>query len=414
MYQETGNCYFFTKAGDSVLVKSKAAQGEEWTVFNYANGQKIKGKVDTIVLDSVMGILDSVKTVAFRLVDLNDAPFASVWNGRTIKLGQNFGLISGFDFYLFPSDTTRYYIVGCQNPVLGVHLPRLGEIYNLSVGDEFQFENFNTSETFSFPNHILESSQSSHIYSSQKVIQVNTTADLVYTTFARHSAIYQPSFQLSNDTIIRIDSIHQLYISGFPNEFQFQPVIAESQPTFGGVFYQYEVDTSFCEYGVVVKYNTVDNMDFWYEEIDSSCLNRYQFFEYIYTDEIRMGLDFGFLFSSSFSDNGGLFENHSSNNWLYYFKKGNQECGTPISESILLGIEKRNTNELSIYPNPTTGIIHFQNLLGLEEISVYDVMGRVVWHGKPQRNQIDLSNLENGLYTLRTTSGNAAKVVVQR
>ena len=65
-------------------------------------------------------------------------------------------------------------------------------------------------------------------------------------------------------------------------------------------------------------------------------------------------------------------------------------------------------------PNPTTGLIHFQNKSGFEDISVYDLMGRVVWTGKPLRNQIDLSGLENGIYTLRTATGNAAKVVMQR
>ena len=97
-----------------------------------------------------------------------------------------------------------------------------------------------------------------------------------------------------------------------------------------------------------------------------------------------------------------------------YFKKGSNECGPPISESIILGTEIRSPNQFEIYPNPTTGIIHFQNILGLEEISVYDVMGKVIWNGKPQRKQIDLSGLENGIYTLRTATGNAAKVVVQR
>ena len=85
-----------------------------------------------------------------------------------------------------------------------------------------------------------------------------------------------------------------------------------------------------------------------------------------------------------------------------------------LLENPLITFTSNSAIPISLSPNPTTGIIRFQNIQGLEDITVIDIMGRVVWTGKPHRRQIDLSGLEEGLYTLRTSTGKAAKVVVQR
>ncbi len=421
LYQGNGNCYFFTKTGDSVLIKSKAIQGEEWTVFNYANGQKIKAKIDTIVLDSVMGILDSVKTISFRLVDLNDAPLASDWNGGTIKLGQTFGLIAGFDFYQFPTDTTRYYIVGCQNPILGVHLPTWGELYNLSVGDEFIYSQSNSNSYYVQVPHNTPwgvqysyewTSAGEQYYFKNIVYQIDTTADSIKVVFLEMTP---NGGQYYVDTVSVIESANELFYTEFPNEFKLVNPGEINEIGFLSTFY---LDTILCGNSIFVSYNDTLSIDFWFSPLDSNCFGQFQPFESTSYGNHKLGIDFGFYSESANSSwNYGSYDEigaSSGQTTLVYFKKGSNECGPPISESIILGTEIRSPNQFEIYPNPTTGIIHFQNILGLEEISVYDVMGKVIWNGKPQRKQIDLSGLENGIYTLRTATGNAAKVVVQR
>lgn len=56
---------------------------------------------------------------------------------------------------------------------------------------------------------------------------------------------------------------------------------------------------------------------------------------------------------------------------------------------------------IRVYPNPTKGILHIESTAGLKNYNLYNLQGRLVKQGKLPSSQIDLSDLENGLYFLR-------------
>lgn len=70
----------------------------------------------------------------------------------------------------------------------------------------------------------------------------------------------------------------------------------------------------------------------------------------------------------------------------------------------VLGINDfQNNLDFTIYPNPTTNFVNIVTTESIEKIEVYDVFGKIV-KIKNEVANVDLSNLSEGLYTLRVTT----------
>lgn len=78
-----------------------------------------------------------------------------------------------------------------------------------------------------------------------------------------------------------------------------------------------------------------------------------------------------------------------------------------------VGIDDVTANSVKLYPNPTTGNL-FIEVEGLQKVEVIDAVGRVVM--TETNSTINMSNLANGIYTVRVTAnGNTAvKKVVKK
>jgi hypothetical protein len=71
-------------------------------------------------------------------------------------------------------------------------------------------------------------------------------------------------------------------------------------------------------------------------------------------------------------------------------------------------IEESITPKLFAYPNPTPSILHFSQTL--ESCILFDVVGRELKQYTGV-NQIDVSGLPNGLYTIRSYEGQELQFV---
>jgi len=95
---------------------------------------------------------------------------------------------------------------------------------------------------------------------------------------------------------------------------------------------------------------------------------------------------------------------------LVYFKKGNEEWGTP---NPVVGIEdqQQHENAFVIYPNPTRNILHLSSTERIIEIQIYDQAGRQVISRFINEYNIDVSILERGFYilTIITEKGQTSK-----
>ena len=63
---------------------------------------------------------------------------------------------------------------------------------------------------------------------------------------------------------------------------------------------------------------------------------------------------------------------------------------------------------ISVFPNPTTGILNIESNEAIKQIEVFDMLGKLVLTIGYEK-QIDLSNLNSGLYLIRFTSENGVE-----
>ena len=82
-----------------------------------------------------------------------------------------------------------------------------------------------------------------------------------------------------------------------------------------------------------------------------------------------------------------------------------------LSNNTLLTIKEFTYNQLTVYPNPSTGIFNIQTKNPIENatMTVYDLNGRIVYQAKSENienKSLDLNNLSNGIYILNIANGN--------
>jgi hypothetical protein len=80
--------------------------------------------------------------------------------------------------------------------------------------------------------------------------------------------------------------------------------------------------------------------------------------------------------------------------------------------------ENSNTNNITIYPNPTSNVINLQlpQNISIGNIQLYNALGSIV-ASYPIKEQIDVSNLRNGIYYLQLISKDQLyfqKVIIER
>jgi hypothetical protein len=112
-----------------------------------------------------------------------------------------------------------------------------------------------------------------------------------------------------------------------------------------------------------------------------------------------------------YTDASLTFGNH------YYRLKITDANGTiQYSNTLLLKVNDKATN-ISVYPNPTKGVINVQTNESLinTNLAVFDVMGKTVTQFKITYTNfnIDLSNYNSGVYFLKTANGQIEKIIKQ-
>jgi len=76
------------------------------------------------------------------------------------------------------------------------------------------------------------------------------------------------------------------------------------------------------------------------------------------------------------------------------------------SDTVGAGVHNQGLESAKVYPNPTKGLISFDGLKQIDQLSVYDIMGKPVMEAARITNgMVDLGNLPAGLYTVRVRTG---------
>ncbi len=354
-----GDNLFFNKTNDTIVLKSLSIVGEEWTVYTYPDGSILKGKIDTIQVENILGFDDSVKVITLQKADSLGNPLASSINGTEFRIGQINGLVSSLDIYEFPFDTIAYKLCGKQNLQLGIYYRGLEE-YN--VGDEFHiyYESSNVNTGWCPP---------SAVSSYRDYYIITLTSKLVYPDSIRYFfhkkngyyTYYQSSpISPANNTYTYTESDYSELILPsadsvhFPNEFVYYPSNDTMYQHGIGFLYKMSIDT--CNGRIRTFRNNPDDEWYHFEDMNNQgCLTQVVNLspncfggEEIYLDGI-------FKTFHQYIDCGDQCSQGHSESGIRYYKIGNEECGTPIALSIILYMDNLiEAHNIKISPNPAS------------------------------------------------------------
>lgn len=129
-------------------------------------------------------------------------------------------------------------------------------------------------------------------------------------------------------------------------------------------------------------------------------------------------IDFAYIFTRDVSAPNGVTTSVARNikdvKKIQDWYKANNFPSCITNTNLGLPISDNPNNELVVYPNPTSELLHFY-MPGISTIGkffVYDVYGKLVANGLAQNKIINTINLSKGVYFLKVVDGN--KVNVQR
>lgn len=93
-------------------------------------------------------------------------------------------------------------------------------------------------------------------------------------------------------------------------------------------------------------------------------------------------------------------------------KSGTNLDGISVSNGInsTSDIKTHNQLNISIYPNPSTGIFHIDGI-GIGQIEVFDITGQLILSKFINNNSIDLSNFKAGFYTAEITNTQGQSII---
>lgn len=79
----------------------------------------------------------------------------------------------------------------------------------------------------------------------------------------------------------------------------------------------------------------------------------------------------------------------------------------------ILGTAQFSDNTFQVYPNPLNHKMHIQSQTVVDEVTIYDLLGKIVLQTQPGTvsPSIDTNSLKSGMYVAKITSGNISKII---
>jgi len=145
----------FNRWGDTLRFRLGASLQEAWPVWA-DSGFYITGRVISHEPDSFLGLVDSLKTIAFQMHDSNHQAVPHAVDSLFLRVSQHHGIVESPDLSFFPNvppkwrygPQTRYRLAGINTPEAGMQPLTWREVWDFSPGDEWHVEGHHLSDGF--------------------------------------------------------------------------------------------------------------------------------------------------------------------------------------------------------------------------------------------------------------------------
>lgn len=375
---------FVNKDLDTIKINTSAEINGTWQLYKFSDNSYVEAKVTNKEFETFIGISDSVKTIHLQIKDPYGNNINNEINDKYLKISKNHGFTRIFNFYEFPFNNVNDFLY-----------PFVSEMEMTGFG-EYGHQNFGASEIFGYnindERHIIdyhfefdcneaicELLVKNILKVENKYISDNHDT-IIYTYDKCGQEIYEGGVYTGNwhyqtsEIIILSDPINESL-----NNLNFQP-------------YHNIIDN---EYIVTVSTDTAK----WIKLIFTGTDN-YLSLDYQNPENVD---DFNKIYYKGLG--GDYF-------WFYticcvdekrvvYSKKGENEWGTPYNCSDFSNVRFLKTNDIKIFPNPSTGIINLNlNNKSIQQITICDLTGKQIFKTNKQQETIDITSFTSGIYII--------------
>lgn len=80
-----------------------------------------------------------------------------------------------------------------------------------------------------------------------------------------------------------------------------------------------------------------------------------------------------------------------------------------VTVGLIDGIVSVNENLITVYPNPVNTILHLNGIPNAD-VQIFDLSGKLIINKQNTDNQIDVSGLQSGIYSIKITSENGTVI----
>lgn len=406
-----GDNLLLNRFSDTLLFKTFAQPGDNWTFYQFTNGDYFLASLDSVKLDSVMGLTDSIKYISISRFDQIGNPVFDSLNQFTFAISKTYGLAKTVNIKHFPLSTTVYQLKGIES-LAGEQRMTPGTIFNYDPGDVFHYTYFERTSLDLYTTKLEKRRVLSRTVQSNSIDY--TIEDSLYVS------IYNSATTTTSDTMI-VDTILETVNTGL---YDFDSLCSK-EPYFASMF-------------SITPYNYMTS---WHRGVNDRraiytvpCLESFGVTPpFNIMRSIAGCTSSGYAFPNSenvFVEGLGLFHEdssldsassvYSSEKNLVYYQKGSETYGTPLAFPLINNIRTPETDNITLYPNPARDIITISGLAGTEELTLYTPLFHktsISTRATEKKIQLQVSTLPPGMYLLSISSSSYQwwkRIVVSR
>jgi hypothetical protein len=385
-----GVYWLFNGKGDTIWLETGAPVDSSWVMYDWDSAGIIEATVQSIDTMSFADYHDSVKTINLQVKNNSGGNITHDINDVQLLISKNRGFVQLIPFYNFPQDTNIFYR-STSHPLT------YREVYNYSVGDEFEYRNEGSDSWSGYRKTTLKRVLEKKVASDSTTVTYTLSKKACKMTWGPHS----PKHYYTHDTI----EVEHNYTT--------TPVGADYLPkepimdTFQRLNQTYELVSEQRFNGRAHQIFVED----YYASSPDSCYS-YSTAKIIYKHFYIKGC--GYLKKRIDRTVGSDLPKR-----LIYFRKGNRTWGEKVlvADSLCSSSDSIKQDTLvdsttfHVYPNPIRHqlTVHFQ-LANTQKINlkIYNMKGQVVSHpiqgdfehqGRYKR-VVDFSDYAEGLYVV--------------
>ena len=368
---------------DSIFIDTKAGLNDSFIVYKFSNSDYVQAKVIELKEDSVLGVIDSVKTFFLTAKDVLGNTVSNPYNGTIFSLSKNNGMTSSLIWAGFPILPDTFLFKAYPGKRMTYR-----DIYDYNIGDVFQY-------------HVTCTPYLGGNFEKQVISKsYSLNNDTVFYSF-RHpikNYFFIPTPSPHLDSIMAIDTVYESF-GGLDNfilngAYPEQPIVDTSLWYFGGLHYYHMLSNDYNYNGRIEISDDVFNYIYlngcWQRNLTNDVI-----------DSLHIYVQGAGKFIARYYNNTAIPVLDCEEQLLYY-KKGGEEWGTPVLIDFVDEAKGSDNSTINVFPNPTQDKITIESDFSIRSFELFDTQGRLTMQGENagSKFEINMNHCMDGIYFL--------------